>query len=225
MAYTVASIMERLSALSNEKRMEINRRGGVTGEQFGVPMGPLRALAKEIKRDHALGMELWRTGNFDAMVLGAMLMDPKVLTEADFEASLASAYVPVLVDELTLRPLCESPLAASFCLSWRNSPEDLKGRAGWNLAVDRVQRHVCPPDELGTLFGEVEAGLQTAPANKQWAMNYCLCMIGIHNDAWTERCLALGERLGVYRDLKVPKGCTSAYAPEWIRVGRAKKGG
>lgn len=225
MPHTLASIMETLSALSDEKRIAINRRNGVTGEQYGVPMGPLRMLAKQIKRDHALGMALWQTGNFDAMVLGVMLMDPKALTEADFEALLARAYAPVLVDELTLRPLCESPLAEPFCIIWRQSPEDLRGRAGWNLAVDRVQRGVCSPDERAVLFAEVESGLQTAPAGKQWAMNHCLCMIGIHHDDWVERCLALGERLGVYRDMKVPKGCTSAFAPEWIRVGRAKRGG
>ena len=225
MAHTLASIMETLSTFSDEKRIAINRRNGVTGEQFGVPMGPLRTLAKQVKRDHGLGMALWQTGNFDAMVLGVMLMDPNVLTEDDFEALLAGAYAPVLVDELTLRPLCGSPLAERFCHVWRHNPEDLKGRAGWNLAVDRVQRGACSPDELAILFSEVESGLQAAPAGKQWAMNYCLSMIGIHHDDWTARCLALGERLGVYRDLKVPKGCTSAYAPEWIRVGRAKRGG
>ena len=51
-------------------------------------------------------------------------------------------------------------------------------------------------------------------------MNHALCEIGIRYPQFTERCITLGETLGVYRDLKVSKGCTSAYAPNWIAAGK-----
>ncbi|HEY8444950.1 MAG TPA: hypothetical protein VIK94_02350 [Bacilli bacterium] len=53
-------------------------------------------------------------------------------------------------------------------------------------------------------------------------MNRCLCEIGIAYDEYTSSCIAIGEALGVYRDLKVAKGCTSSYAPIWITVIRNK---
>jgi len=54
-------------------------------------------------------------------------------------------------------------------------------------------------------------------------MNHALCEIGIRYPQFTERCITLGETLGVYRDLKVSKGCTSAYAPNWIAAGKKKR--
>ncbi|MDQ7093532.1 hypothetical protein REC12_08020 [Desulfosporosinus sp. PR] len=47
--------------------------------------------------------------------------------------------------------------------------------------------------------------------------------IGIHYPQFTERCITLGETLGVYRDWKVAKGCTSAYSPNRIAAGIKKK--
>jgi len=157
------------------------------------------------------------------MILGAMLLDPAVLTERDFNALLAEAGHPILVDELSFGVLCENVLAKEFMLIWISNGDDLRGRAGWNLAVDLVHREALTEEELAFLVGRIEMNLVSSPPNTQWAMNHCLCEIGIINDSWVERCLILVERLGVYRDMKVSKGCTSAYAPEWIRVGRSKR--
>jgi hypothetical protein len=152
-----------------------------------------------------------------------MLFDPKALTESDFETLLIKAYHPVLVDELTFGVLCESKLACGFMNAWLLSDDDLCGRAGWNLATDQVHRDALTEGDITFLMGEIEAKLVSAPLNKQWAMNHCLCEIGIRKDSWTGRCITVGEHLGVYREMKVSKGCTSAYAPEWIRVGRSKR--
>jgi len=51
---------------------------------------------------------------------------------------------------------------------------------------------------------------------QQWTMNNCLAGIGIHVPEHRERALAIGEKLGVYRDYPVSKGCTSPFAPIWI---------
>jgi 3-methyladenine DNA glycosylase AlkD len=56
----------------------------------------------------------------------------------------------------------------------------------------------------------------SAPAEVQWTMNMCLAEIGIHNPKLRPRALAIGEKLGIYRDYPVSKGCTSPFAPIWI---------
>jgi 3-methyladenine DNA glycosylase AlkD len=47
-------------------------------------------------------------------------------------------------------------------------------------------------------------------------MNSCLAAIGIHFAKHRKRAIGIGEKLGVYRDYPVPKGCTSPFAPIWI---------
>jgi len=44
----------------------------------------------------------------------------------------------------------------------------------------------------------------------------CLAEIGIHFPEHQQRAIAIGEKLGVYRDYHVSKGCTSPFAPIWI---------
>ena len=55
-----------------------------------------------------------------------------------------------------------------------------------------------------------------APTTAQWTMNYCLAGIGIHFLEYRERAIAIGERIGAFRDYPAPKGCTSPFAPLWI---------
>jgi hypothetical protein len=46
-------------------------------------------------------------------------------------------------------------------------------------------------------------------------MNFCLAGIGIHFPKHRKR--AIGHKLGIYRDYPVSKGCTSPFAPIWIK--------
>lgn len=47
-------------------------------------------------------------------------------------------------------------------------------------------------------------------------MNACLAGIGIHVPRHRRRAIAIGAKLGLYRDYPASKGCTSPFAPIWI---------
>lgn len=88
------------------------------------------------------------------------------------------------------------------------------------MIVHKVSQGKLSDTALEEILTTIEDQLHTVTlGKKQWAMNHALCEIGIRYPQLTERCIILGETLGVYRDLKVPKGCTSAYAPSWIATG------
>jgi 3-methyladenine DNA glycosylase AlkD len=55
-----------------------------------------------------------------------------------------------------------------------------------------------------------------APKEIQWTMNSTLAQIGIYFPKLRKRAIDIGERLGIYRDYPVSKGCTSPFAPIWI---------
>jgi 3-methyladenine DNA glycosylase AlkD len=80
MSKTIQEVMETLKSLGSESRRKTNIKNGAGENQFGVLMGPMRALAKEINVDHDLAMKLWETGNIDAMLLSCMVMDASQLS-------------------------------------------------------------------------------------------------------------------------------------------------
>ena len=46
----------------------------------------------------------------------------------------------------------------------------------------------------------------------------------IHFPQHRERAIAMGEKLGIYRDYPVSKGCTSPFAPIWINAMVSRQG-
>ena len=52
----------------------------------------------------------------------------------------------------------------------------------------------------------------------QWAMNFAAGQTGIREQECRSRCIALGERLGLYKDEPFSRGCTPNYLLEFIRI-------
>jgi 3-methyladenine DNA glycosylase AlkD len=57
------AVMAQLEAWGSEKTRELYARQGAGENQFGVTLGNLRALARKLKTNHPLAMQLWATGN------------------------------------------------------------------------------------------------------------------------------------------------------------------
>jgi len=96
-------------------------------------------------------------------------------------------------------------------------------RAGWALTAERIVKN---PDglDLPALLDRIESEMAEADPAVQWTMNSALAEIGIHNPKLRKRAIAIGEKLGIYRDYPVSKGCTSPFAPIWINVIVSRKG-
>jgi 3-methyladenine DNA glycosylase AlkD len=98
---------------------------------------------------------------------------------------------------------------------WMMSSDRWLARAGWQLTAGRVAKS---PDGLDVpaLLDRIEREMGSAAPEVQWTMNACLAEIGIHFAEHRKRAIAIGEKLGIYRDYPVSKGCTSPFAPIWI---------
>ena len=74
------------------------------------------------------------------------------------------------------------------------------------------------------LLNRIESEMGDAAPEAQWTMNFCLAGIGIHFPKYRKRAIAIGETLGIYRDYPVSKGCTSPFAPIWIKEMVSRQG-
>jgi 3-methyladenine DNA glycosylase AlkD len=212
---TLDEILGRLEALGHEKVRKLNSRTGAGDNQFGVQLGDLRKLAKTIKTNHELAMALWQTGNGDAMLLSTLLMRPAQISSDDLEQMVRVATYTQLSDWLATHVVKLHPDKEVLRQKWMKSNEVMLARAGWMLTASRVNR---APEELDLsgLLDRIEAQMGSALPQVQWTMNNTLAAIGIHFAEHRERALAIGEKLGVFRDFPTPKGCTSPFAPIWI---------
>ena len=73
-------ILATLKQLGKPQTAAIYKRHGAGDNVFGVLTSEIAKLQKKIKVDHALAMELWKTGNAEARVLALQVAAPEKLT-------------------------------------------------------------------------------------------------------------------------------------------------
>jgi 3-methyladenine DNA glycosylase AlkD len=212
---TFNEVMGKLEGMGSEQVRKINAKNGAEGNQFGVKSGDLRTLAKEIKLNPELAAELWKTGNLDAMKLATLLMRPKQLTADEMEHLVESTPFTYVADWLNTNVLKLHPDKEMLRVKWMQSDQPMLARAAWSLTTERIIKDSAGLD-LPALLDRIEAELVDAPEATQWTMNFALAEIGIEHAEHRARAIHIGERLGVYRDFPVSKGCTSPFAPIWI---------
>ncbi|GAA3729559.1 DNA alkylation repair protein [Plantactinospora mayteni] len=209
---TVAEVMAELAALDDPKAREVNRKHG---DDHGVNLGMLRALAKRLKTQQELARQLWATADTAARLLAILICRPKAFERAELDVMLREARTPKVHDWLVNYVVKKNPYAEELRLAWSADPDPVVASAGWALTTERVAKKPEGLDLPG-LLDVVEAELRDAPARLQWAMNHCLAQIGIEHAAHRARAIDIGERLEVLKDYPTPPNCTSPFAPIWI---------
>lgn len=224
MAATLKEILAELEGLGDEKVRAQNRRKGAGDNQFGVKLGDIRKVAAGIKADHALAVALWKTGNLDARLVAILLINPKNLPADELDRMVRSAGSANVADWLSSYIVRKYPEKETLRQRWMADDDPWAARAGWDLTSERIGKNPEGLDLPG-LLDRIESEMGSAPPEAQWTMNFCLAGIGIHFPKHRKRALAIGEALGIYRDYPVSKGCTSPFAPIWIKEMVSRQGG
>ena len=223
MTMTLNEILKQLKTLGNEKTRSYNTRNGAGDNQFGVSLGDIRTLANKIRTDHSLALSLWETGNVDAQFLATLLIQPKKLLAKEMDRMVRSLAFVRVADWLIAYVVRQHPDKETLRQDWMAADDRWAARAAWDLTAERVAKS---PDglDLPALLARVESEMASAEPEVQWTMNNTLAGIGIHFPKHRTRALAIGEKLGIYRDYPVSKGCTSPFAPIWIEAMVSRQG-
>lgn len=214
---TVKEILSQLKSLGDEARRKHNAKAGAPENQFGVKLGDIRTLAKKIKSDHALALELWDTGNVEAQLLATLLMNPKQLTASDVDRLTRSTTCAQVADWLNSYVVAQHPEKETLREKWMKAKDRWAARAGWNLTASRINKGTADFD-LAELLDRIEREMPKAKPEVQWTMNNTLGAIGIHDANLRKRAIAIGEQIGLYRDWPVSKGCIPPFVPVWVNA-------
>jgi 3-methyladenine DNA glycosylase AlkD len=190
---TLAEVRAELEAMADPKTLAVNERHG---DRHAVKLGDLRALAKRLKTQHELALELWETDDAAARLLTTLICRPKAFTRDELDR---------MIRQTRTRKVH----------AWLADADPIVASAGWTLTSKAV---VKTPEvlDLAGLLDTIESQMKDAPDRLQWEMNTCLAQIGITHPEHRDRAVAIGERLEVLKDYPTPPNCTSPFAPTWI---------
>lgn len=187
-------------------------------------LGDLRKIAKDIKRDHELAMELWSAEEFLPRLLAILLMDKKLLSQdllnkldRDMQTHPFDERNN-LMDWLMANQLTKDKKTIALMESWEYSPSALQRRAFWYYQARLRWTGQTPPDNTAYLLAAIETNIAQEEPEVQWAMNFTAGWIGVYDEKNRARCIEIGEQTGLYKDDIVSKGCTPDYLPEFIAI-------
>ena len=187
-------------------------------------LGEIKKTAKAIKRDHDLALELWATGLQHARLLATLIFDTKQLDQPFIETLATDLNEPTVENRnqisewLLANQLTKSKRTSSLIESWQHHSSTVLQRLFWYHQARLRWTGKGDPGNTAALLAAAEKDMASAHPDVQWTMNFCLGWIGIYEPEQRERCIRLGEQLGLYRDEVVAKNCTPSYLPEFIRI-------
>jgi len=174
---------------------------------LGVRMADIQKLARQLGRDHALALELWKTGVYEAQMLTAYVDEPARVTPAQMDAQARDFDNWAICDTLCFALWVQTPHAFAKIRKWATRRDEFVKRAAFALlaSVALKDKSARDADFLRGLELIEKAASDERNFVKK-AVNWALRGIGSRNLALNEAAVALARKLA---------GSTEA-APRWI---------
>jgi 3-methyladenine DNA glycosylase AlkD len=133
-----------------------------------------------------------------------------------------------VADWLNSYVVAQHPKKEALREKWMKAKDRWAARAGWHLTAGSINKGTATKGaeglDLPALVDRIEKELPKAAPEVQWTMNNTLAAIGIHDARLRKRVIAIGEKIGLYRDWPVSKGCTPPYVPVWVEAMVKREG-
>jgi 3-methyladenine DNA glycosylase AlkD len=208
-------ILAELKPLGSDSYKKVMLRHGVKEPFFGVKISDLQKIRKRIKTDYQLALDLYDTGNYDAMYLAGLIADDERMTKKDLQrwiaiantthAPLASSTVPWVA--------AGSPHGWELALEWIDSKKPLTAAAGWatlgSLVSIKEDSELDLP-ELKRLLERVRKNIHQAPHEVRYQMNFFVIAVGCYVESLTDTAIQTAEKIG---PVEVDMGDTSCEVP------------
>jgi hypothetical protein len=218
---TAKQILEEMRPLGRENyKRVLFKNYGVKEPCFGVPIGELKKFQRRIKKDYQLALDLYETGNYDAMYLAGLIADDARMTKQDLQRWVERAYAGSLPGATVPWVAAGSPHGREMALKWIESAQSLVAAAGWatwsSLVSIKDDAELDLP-ELQRLLQRVQRTIHETADAVRYQMNAFVIVVGSYVKPLTEYAIQIGEKIGpVTADLG-ENNCQVPFAPDYIR--------
>ena len=181
---------------TKKNRDGMARYGIVAKKVYGVSMGTMQSLAKELGRNHALSQALWKTGWYEARMLASLVGEPDRVTAAQMERWAKSFDNWAVCDTATFVLWDRTPHAWPKVREWSARKEEFVKRASFAMLASLTVHDKLAPDERyleGLVLIEREASDNRNFVKK--AVNWALRSIGKRSPMLNKEAVAVAKRL------------------------------
>lgn len=176
-------VLDQLRQLGDNSSLPgMARYGIVVDKALGIRMPILRALAKSIRKDHDLALELWNTGIHEARLLAVFVADKKQVTEDMMEAWVKDFNSWDICDQACSGLLDKTRWAYDKAIEWTSRTGEFEKRAGFvMMACLAVHDKKAPDEKFIRFFPLIEQHADDDRNFVKKAVNWALRQIGKRN--------------------------------------------
>ena len=217
---TAKVILEEIKPLGSDSYKRVMFNHGVKEPFFGVKISELQKIVRRIKKDYQLALDLYDTGNYDAMYLAGLIADDARMTKADLRRWVAKAYCPGLCGATVPWVAAGSAHGWELGLEWIDSKTTLVAVTGWATLASLVSiKHDSQLDllKLKQLVQRVEKTIHEAPDLVRYQMNGFVIAVGSYVQPLTDTAIQTAERIGPVMADMGNNSCKVPFAPDYIR--------
>jgi 3-methyladenine DNA glycosylase AlkD len=198
---TTASVMAELKKQGTEKTRAIYvRHGMATDNIYGVSMADLKVIAKTIKGQQALALELYETHNLDAMYLAGMVADGAQMNRKQLNSWADAAGNLQMISEYTVPWVTvENPEACSLAVEWIKSQTAHVAGSGWctysGLLATKPDQEL-DLSEIENLLATIVKRINSAPNRVRYVMNNFIIAAGTYVKPLLKQAKAAARQVG-----------------------------
>ncbi|MES1263851.1 MAG: DNA alkylation repair protein [Peristeroidobacter soli] len=204
-------VAEALSWLKKHSKKSVRdgmaRYAIPSDKALGVLMGDIQKLGKQLGRDHALALELWKTDVYEARMLCAYVDEPDRVTPAQMDAQARDFDNWAICDTLCFALWVRTPHAFAKIRKWAGHRDEFVKRASFALLASMALKHKesTDADYLRTLPLIEKAASDERNFVKK-SVSWALRGVGRRSPALNLKAIALAKKLTA----------SDAAAPRWI---------
>lgn len=201
------------------------RNHGVREPFFGVPIRELQKIRKRVGENYRLSMDLYASGNYDAMYLAGLIAEPEKMSCEDFQIWIEGAYGGSLYGFTVPGVAAESSQGETLAAEWETSENPLIAAAGWatwSSIVSIRPDHLLDLESLHSKIRSIPDRIGAAPDRVRYQMNNYIIAVGCYVKCLTEACLKAADVLGKVEADLGPNHCTIPSAREYIQKVQAR---
>ncbi len=205
--------MSALQKLGSAQTRKTWTRHGATGEFYGVKIGDMKGLLNKLKGRQDVALELYKSGNLDAMYLAGLVADGARMTRKDLDSWAKDARWSTISESTVPWVASENPEARELALSWIDSKKEHVAAAGWNTYAGIVSvRSDADLDlkEIEKLLARVEKEIGKASGRVRYCMNGFVMAVGTAVKPLLSKAKATARKIG---KVEVDMGETDCRVP------------
>jgi 3-methyladenine DNA glycosylase AlkD len=193
-------IIKKLKLLACQKRRDTMAHFGSNPEKaLGVAIPQLRSLAKGIKKNHHLAVELWETNIHEARILASIIDEIDKLTEEQMDNWVQDFNSWDLCDQVCQNLFIRSSFTQKKIIEWSIRPEEFVKRTAFTLIANTATHaKTVSTEQIALFFTLIKQAASDERNFVKKAVNWALRQLGKRSLSLNQEALVVAQDIRTF---------------------------